>query len=297
MAYIMRLITCYLLSVLSVVVAFEYENDGPSKWFLTYPECGGNRQSPINIRTSQIEVEPAEFLRLYQPLSTVSTLPFVNNGHTLMLNVTTRNMWLAGSVFLDLMQVIQLHYHTPSEHTIDGKQFDMEMHFYSYSINHQLFGDRYPMVIISFLYQISDYEDILLKQLMPYLTNLTTLNTVNIVFNPLFEDLGPEFYEYDGSTTTPPCIEMAHWLISTEIRNATKQQIGNFSAIMGNNNRPVQNINGRRVYKRPSASYDLSMYTSCSLSSSTCNSSPVTSTVLNFGGLFQGAGCVSTTSP
>ncbi|XP_077996360.1 carbonic anhydrase 6-like [Glandiceps talaboti] len=69
------------------------------------------------------------------------------------------------------------------------------------------------------------------------------------------------FYRYYGSLTTPTCDESLTWTVMMGYQRISQQQFDNFQKLfetpiggddypMGNNYRPVQDLNGRLVYRR-----------------------------------------------
>ena len=54
-------------------------------------------------------------------------------------------------------------------------------------------------------------------------------------------------YRYDGSLTTPPCSEGVKWIVMTTPIEMSSEQIGAFTRLIKDNNRPVQPLNGRTV--------------------------------------------------
>ncbi len=62
------------------------------------------------------------------------------------------------------------------------------------------------------------------------------------------------YFSYSGSLTTPPCSEVVEWKILRESIEMSLEQIHAFVSILDNsccgtngNNRPTQDLNGRRV--------------------------------------------------
>ena len=55
------------------------------------------------------------------------------------------------------------------------------------------------------------------------------------------------YYRYDGSLTTPPCSEGVKWIVLTTPIEMSEAQIAAFKAIIHDNNRPVQPLNGRKL--------------------------------------------------
>src|SRR5512138_73561 len=106
-------------------VHWSYEGDGgPQSWGQLKPEFGkcssGMRQSPIDIRDGiRVDLDPVQFD--YKP----SAFRVVDNGHTVQVNVAPGNS-------IDVMgrrfELVQFHFHRPSEERIEGRQFDMVAH-------------------------------------------------------------------------------------------------------------------------------------------------------------------------
>ena len=107
-------------------VHWSYEGEtGPEHWGeleQTNSICvNGSEQSPINIEFSQVKAEKNSENIQIQYESTPFTL--VNNGHTVQANATTENNSLV--VEGNEYKLVQLHFHTPSEHLFNGQNFDM----------------------------------------------------------------------------------------------------------------------------------------------------------------------------
>merc|ERR1719464_2622454 len=95
----------------------------------------GKMQSPINIISSfqcghtkimkdeEFSKSPLKFS--YPPF--VYNCTIMNNGHTVQVNIDPMNKCMV-AIHGKEYKLAQFHFHTPSEHTIDSKQYDMEMH-------------------------------------------------------------------------------------------------------------------------------------------------------------------------
>jgi len=57
------------------------------------------------------------------------------------------------------------------------------------------------------------------------------------------------YYHWDGSLTTPPCSEGVKWYLLKGTQTVTKEQVDKFIKIIGKNNRPIQPINERTIYR------------------------------------------------
>jgi carbonic anhydrase len=106
---------------------WSYTGDnGPSFWDLLFPiMCGqGFLQSPIAIDTSKGNVIQAKLPKLTFHYD-VAHVIFLDHDDQLEIDHGQGNFITIGTTEYDLINV---HVHTPSEHTVNGKSFPMEIH-------------------------------------------------------------------------------------------------------------------------------------------------------------------------
>jgi len=213
---------------------------GPSHWGdlkSEYKMCKiGKNQSPINI-TNEIKAN-------LQPLKleyNVKAYEFLNNGHTLKAKMKKgATLYIDGKKF----NLLQFHFHTPSENTINGKHFPMEAHFVHSSKNGEL-------AVISLMFQNGKYNATMQKLInnMPkHAGNYKNICKANLKA----KDLLPkklDYYRFNGSLTTPPCSEGVRWFVLKTPVEMSETQIKEFEKIMHKNNRPIQPINARIILK------------------------------------------------
>lgn len=220
---------------------------GPSEWGKlspVYALCAeGKGQSPINISDSEVGDE-AQFVLDYgtTPLKIAFNQhveDIVDNGHTIQVNVDEGSTFtFAGKVY-DLKQ---FHFHTPSEHTIDGENLPLEMHFV-----HQ--SEDKSLAVLSVMFQEGAENDNFSK-IVPNLPkekgeSKHLSDEILQLHMHIPEDVSGYFYK--GSLTTPPCSEEVQWVVLKENPTMSAAQIKAVSDIIGPNNRPVQTLNGRTL--------------------------------------------------
>lgn len=164
-------------------------------------------------------------------------LSILNNGHTIQANFAQGSTMTSGDVLFNLLQV---HFHTPSEHLVDGQSFPLTAHFVHASEEGKL-----AVLGIMFIEGAANQE--LGKLIKAAPTSKADVVTVSgSTFDPA--QLIPEkleVYRYMGSLTTPPCSEGVNWHVVKKPVTASKSQIAAMTKIMGNNARPAQLLNGR----------------------------------------------------
>lgn len=93
-------------------------------------ECAGARQSPIDIVERSAEHRPAGFFKLWVPMRYPAhgELPLTYGGKAVGVDPTARGVTLTTSTTRDTMELISVNFHHHSEHRINGRQYQMEMH-------------------------------------------------------------------------------------------------------------------------------------------------------------------------
>ena len=217
------------------VAHWDYEGEmGPENWGKEFPTCGkGKSQSPLNIK-GPFEKVRFNIVPDYKP----GPLKILNNGHTIQVNVTPGSKIRIDGKAFDLLQ---FHFHRPSEEHINGKPSAMVIHYV-----HK--NDSGELAVLGVLLQEGN-ENPGIKTLWSHAPSKEGPEVApdNVAFNPA--NLLPremEFYHYDGSLTTPPCTEKVKFYILKTQVNIGKEQITQFPFKM--NARPVQPLNERKIF-------------------------------------------------
>ena len=214
---------------------WDYEGAmGPENWGKEFPTCGkGKSQAPMNIKG------PFEKVRFsVAPDYKQGQLKIVNNGHTIQVNVPVGSKIRIDGKAYDLLQ---FHFHRPSEEHIDGKPSAMVVHF----VHKNLEGE---LAVLAVMLREGN-ENPGIKTLWTHAPQKEGAEVVpdGVMFNPA--NLLPremDFFHYDGSLTTPPCTEKVKFFILKSQVNVSKEQVSEFPFKM--NARPIQPPNGRPIY-------------------------------------------------
>ena len=213
-------------------------NEGPEYWGdlqAEYQTCKlGQNQSPVNI-------EPNDSKALTEPLKMeyfATTFTLENNGHTLQANVTGK----APTISLDdkVYVLKQFHFHTPSEHTVKGQHYPLEIHFV-----HQ--AEDKSLAVLGVMVEEGKANPLLAQLVAKPLAKgeKEALAQPFEVGNLFPKDMTR--FRLTGSLTTPPCSENVAWRIFQQPIQADKAQISAFNKIFGQNNRPLQPLNKRHI--------------------------------------------------
>ena len=199
----------------------------------------GKAQSPINLESS-VSFDSGSLELNYQD----TPLKIVNNGRTIRVDYEPgSNLILDGKIY----ELLQFHFHQPSEHLISGKALDMEAHFVH---QNQATGDLVVLAVLMSEGEINQALDRVWDKI-PYGDKEEEASDLIInASNLLPENIG-QYYRYQGSLTTPPCSEIVTWLVLKQPVEISKLQISRFLEVIGTNARPVQALNNRVTFQSP----------------------------------------------
>ncbi len=219
-------------------IHWGYEGAGaPENWSKLDPQnkaCAiGERQSPIDIKDGiKVDLEPIKFN--YQP----STFRIVDNGHTVQVQVGEGSISLTGKSY----ELVQFHFHRPSEEKINGQRFDMVVH-----LVHK--ADDGQLAVVAVLLERGNENPFIqtLWNYMPLEKNMPVSPPNAIVDLNTLLPTSRNYYTYMGSLTTPPCSEGVLWLVMKQPVQVSPEQINIFSRLYRNNARPIQPSSGRLI--------------------------------------------------
>uniref|UniRef100_A0A7S4BN06 Carbonic anhydrase n=2 Tax=Chrysotila carterae TaxID=13221 RepID=A0A7S4BN06_CHRCT len=256
------------------------------KTWSSFPTCAsGREQSPIDILVEDVAEAPTLDGAIKTMLEKVPILP-INTGHGFQVHETspdhakyvsagpggqfvkqTTEAYKGHSYILNQKyNFYQVHWHTPSENTINGEFFPLEAHFVhqlddgAYLGKESLVGTLSHLAVIGVMYELSDECDPdldLFWDAFPIDSSKARMapSEVAVNFNDMLEDIVKDgFYHWDGSLTTPPCTEGVSWNLMKQRLKVCQRQVSRLQEALGNsqqgvtvNNRVVQPLYQRVV--------------------------------------------------
>ncbi|KAL4685530.1 hypothetical protein H8959_001127 [Pygathrix nigripes] len=248
------------------------QDDGPSHWHKLYPIAQGDRQSPINIISSQAVYSPS-----LQPLElsyeACMSLSITNNGHSVQVdfNDSDDRTVVTGGPLEGPYRLKQFHFHwgkkhdVGSEHTVDGKSFPSELHLVHWNAKkYSTFGEAASapdgLAVVGVFLETGD-EHPSMNRLTDalYMVRFKGTKAQFSCFNPkCLLPASRHYWTYPGSLTTPPLSESVTWIVLREPICISERQMGKFRSLlftsedderihMVNNFRPPQPLKGRVV--------------------------------------------------
>ncbi len=205
----------------------------------SFKTCGtGLTQSPINIEAKSLQTGP-NFQYNYFP----SKGEIHNNGHSIQIDLTKSTQGFSNQLLVNGQpyDLIQFHFHTPSENHINGHSFPMEVHLVHKNAQGQL-------AVVAIMINGNGNNQLLDHMPLPAKKG-DRLKSDRARFNPAF--LLPNnrsTFTFTGSLTTPPCSENVGWIVMKSPISVSPATLLGFQKILGKNNRPLQASNNRAIY-------------------------------------------------
>ncbi|CRL06421.1 CLUMA_CG019616, isoform A [Clunio marinus] len=245
---------------------------GPKDWSTEYSSCKGKHQSPINIDILHVKKVKLPSLNLHNFNKIPNITHIENNGHTVYFTIDTEENipTIDGGPLSSSYQFSQLHYHWGdndsygSEDSFNGKYFPMELHVVFFKQEYKNIKEAMlksdGLAVMAFFFEVSKpnpaYQELslLLNTIQKPHTkaNLTT----PIALQDFIQTANThEYYVYNGSLTTPPCLEVVTWLDFYDPIQISHDQLESFRQLedlegnsLSHNFRPVQPIGDRIVW-------------------------------------------------
>uniref|UniRef100_A0A8C2YXA1 Carbonic anhydrase n=1 Tax=Cyclopterus lumpus TaxID=8103 RepID=A0A8C2YXA1_CYCLU len=260
----------------------------PSYWHnLPHSNCGGERQSPINIETLDTVTDEHLGAFTFTKFDDKHAIKHITNtGHSVKCVLKEDMVEVSGGGLGYVYSTLQFHFHwgsnksDGSEHKVDSKRYPMEMHIVNKRKDLTLaeaLETPNGLAVLGFLIEekiahgrsssehlethpTSDMEA--WKKMTSYIPAIHNISSeVNVTDEISIDDLlggvnRAEYYRYNGSLTTPSCDEAVVWTVFKESVKVDQNLIMMFPTHAGYHNvyRPKQSLHNRKVYTTKSAS-------------------------------------------
>lgn len=233
---VMRVVVVLMFSATTTrAQEFGYFGDiGPAFWGGLSPEwttCGtGEKQSPITFGPLTLLADQSRRLPVNYGQTTGEIF---NNGHTIEVETEGDNVLTLNGVEYELLQ---FHFHTPSEHRFFGHGFDMEMHL----VHKSAAGDTAVVGVYLNRGPTSGPLAVVFENLPAVDAPLNTKTPLPPFDLHTFLPHSKTNYRYLGSLTTPPCTEGVRWLVLKDILTVSDEDMAQFTRRIAFNARFVQ---------------------------------------------------------
>ena len=261
-----------LASVFAASGDFNYLYNG-ADWGQSVPLCDtGKYQSPIDLPPTSQPMDRSKDLKIEGGNYDNYSSQIANYGSTIKVTTGSGDYHLTSyDGFTYPFEFAQFHMHAPSEHTRDGRLYDLEMHFvhvidkdstaiqvedrdHQDSADYAVIGVFFDRIeggnrTNDFLEQLNVTEDRTVTGNQP----VSFLYVADFLASLNYEG----FYHYDGSFTTPPCTEGVKWVVLNQVQPISDEQLSKFTerwagyynfAHGNGNNRMIQPLNDRTIY-------------------------------------------------
>ena len=238
---------------------------GPNHWVdIGFPACvlgTGGSQSPVNIATGSLGTYPGPPILLRYE---TSELGVENTGHVVEV-MTPADVTSTALIGGQSYQLVQYHFHTPAEHSVNGRLADVEGHFVHMNA-------QGVTAVIGVTFRTGREPNPVLDKILLSAPAKAgdEVNAGEASPAELFRHIrgvrstrGPalvkSFYAYNGSLTTPGCTEGVVWSVLAEGGGVSGAAVARFHQVIArfpyydgypNNNRPVLPLNGRIIKLR-----------------------------------------------
>jgi carbonic anhydrase len=218
---------------------WEYRGEhGTAHWARLAPDyatcAAGHAQSPIDIRHAKAAALPALAFSYGRVAPAI-----VNNGHTIQVTVPPGQFLQVGERRYELLQ---FHFHTPSEERIGGRASAMVAHF----VHRDAEGKLGVVAALIEPGKPNPGFEKVMSHLPARAGETLTMEGMELDLAGLLPT-ERRYYDFEGSLTTPPCSEGVHWMVLATPVTISREALQRFRRFYPANARPVQPTNGREI--------------------------------------------------
>jgi carbonic anhydrase len=215
-------------------------NEGPDHWGAldkASAACSaGAEQSPIDIKSAISAQLPAVSITYANSAGTI-----INNGHTIQVNLPAGSKLHLGDQVYDLLQ---FHFHAPSEHLVNGKHFPAEVHF--------VHRDSKGALAVIGVFLEPGGQNATFTQIAAAMPKTAGKEApIALIDLTALLPLTKAYWSYAGSLTTPPCSETVRWTVLQTPIKVAAADLAKYTALYPMNARTPQPVNRRFVLSSP----------------------------------------------
>ena len=249
-----RLVLAALAGAIANAASTDYSSNG-ANWGNDYPLCSsGTEQSPIDLTVEGASTSDSMEINGYGyrdfKIATSGT-DLKREGGSVYVPMTDGEFHLQ---FADgsksIFEPLQFHFHAPSEHSVDGNLYDLEVHFVHQYIDTDV--ELGAVIGVFFDRSAGNYDNDFLTEMFEDADSVN-INAASFLSSINFNS----YWNYPGSLTTPPCSEGIKWTVIQEVQPISDAQLRKFTEMWADNsdwangngnNRVVQPLKDRTLY-------------------------------------------------
>ncbi len=206
----------------------------------------GRAQSPINISRAADGGRPAESIGFdYKDAASW----IANNGHAVAITRLVGTVQVPKGIARKAwrrtapLALCEIHFHGPSEHTIENLGTAAEAHF----VHKDDCTNGRKILVIGTLIAAADDSHLENETLAGYLKSVRSLPAETAKLNPkkILPDEG--YYQYEGSLTSPNCDGAVTWFVAHQPVYLNREALDGLYSVYPDNSRPGQPLNGRKL--------------------------------------------------
>ncbi|XP_028302200.1 receptor-type tyrosine-protein phosphatase gamma isoform X2 [Gouania willdenowi] len=253
---------------------------GPRGWAALFPECAAKNQSPVDIvdEHAVVSEEYQELVLEKFNVESSNQTTMKNTGKTVAV-LLKDDFFIRGAGLPGRFKAEKLEFHwgqsngsAGSEHSINGRRFPVEMQIYLYNSDDfeslsAAIKERRIIAAMAVFFELGQKDnpavDPIIQGLKGVVHHEKETNLRSFILRDLLPSSVDSYYRYTGSQTTPPCSKVVEWIIFSRPVYLSHSQLEAFYSIftteqqdhvksveyLRNNFRPLQNLDGRKVFK------------------------------------------------